>query len=786
MCPEVGLAGFNPLDYIAELLERIRQVIQSVVDTIRDRVNHLIDTVSNSLSSVATRIVNALDSVTSRITSWLSSVVAAIREKLDDVVDSILAVAGYLAQKLSEIVANLAAAVQSAIATLVSRLSQIADVVREALSSVANTIGSWIAAAVQYVSEFIERVRTTIAEAIGNAVSAVGNWLREVLERIERKFQEIQQRIGEALDTTYRRIAETMTGFVNRFVAKVTEIWNTVETFARRTLAKVFAFLAEATGRATVAAQYIVKIAELIWGYITSGDFATAFKAVDEMFRGFGLPPLLSWARSFVAAIAYFYLTVQLQFIPLQMMTQAKAQWNLRLQGLDLQTAAIAVHLGYLGEDAFYECAKRAGIPDELARGAFATIRKFPAPGQLMEAHVRGIIGDGEFENTLRLLGYDDAGIRVLRQLEFVLPSPSDLIRMAVREVFTPEVAEKFGQFEDFPKEFAEWAKKVGLTEEIAKWYWAAHWELPSATQGFEMFHRGIISENELKMLLRALDVMPFWRERLIQLSYNVVNRVDARRLYKLGIWDEERLYRAYLDMGYKPEDAQGLVEFTKRYYAPEDVTELEQYQQQVWKIIIKAYRKGNINRDEAKELLLESDCTEEKAELMLTVADTEIRLLGGDEEVIPLRTRTINIICDAYKRGVLDADEARQYLGVLDVPENEQEWYVRLSDFEVQADDMVTLLEIAHKKYAERTWDLNTTSTFLSELGLTGSKIQELVSRWEIDRMATFRKPTEAQFRAALMAGIISLEEYAEELRGLGFDERYVAMLVELARRKL
>ncbi|GAH93918.1 unnamed protein product, partial [marine sediment metagenome] len=41
------------------------------------------------------------------------------------------------------------------------------------------------------------------------------------------------------------------------------------------------------------------------------------------------------------------------------------------------------------------------------------------------------------------------------------------------------------------------------------------HWSLPSPSQGFEMLHRGVIDEAELNMLLRALDIMPFWREKL-------------------------------------------------------------------------------------------------------------------------------------------------------------------------------------------------------------------------------------------------------------------------------
>ena len=50
------------------------------------------------------------------------------------------------------------------------------------------------------------------------------------------------------------------------------------------------------------------------------------------------------------------------------------------------------------------------------------------------------------------------------------------------------------------------------------------------------MLHRGVIDTAELDMLLRAQDVMPFWRDRLTAIAYRPLTRVDVRRMYKQGV----------------------------------------------------------------------------------------------------------------------------------------------------------------------------------------------------------------------------------------------------------
>ncbi|GAH21078.1 unnamed protein product, partial [marine sediment metagenome] len=70
----------------------------------------------------------------------------------------------------------------------------------------------------------------------------------------------------------------------------------------------------------------------------------------------------------------------------------------------------------------------------------------------------------------------------------------------------------------------------------------------------------------ELSRLLKSLDIMPFWRDKLTEISYNPLTRVDVRRMYKLGVLDESEVKKSYLNIGYNENDAEKMTAFTKKY----------------------------------------------------------------------------------------------------------------------------------------------------------------------------------------------------------------------------
>lgn len=320
-------------------------------------------------------------------------------------------------------------------------------------------------------------------------------------------------------------------------------------------------------------------------------------------------------------------------------------------------SAADAVARGRQDAGAGEAEAARSGITGERFELLTELAGRPPTVGQVLELVNRGRMPIGQARSALR-----DAGLRaehvddVLELRRYLIP-PTDLIRLAVREVYTPEIRREFGLDEEFPEAFAERALRLGIDDESARDLWAGHWDLPSPTQGFEMYHRRIIRRDRLVQLLRALDYMPGWRDELIALAFRVPGRIDLRRMFRFGVIDRQRLASGYLDLGYAPDVVPHLVAFAEREKlgAERDLSKGE---------IVALYELRRMSRDDARAMLDAEGYDATEAGRILELADAR-----------RARKRT-----DAYKAAVrgryldreLTADEARAQLAGAGLPSEE------------------------------------------------------------------------------------------------------------------
>lgn len=309
----------------------------------------------------------------------------------------------------------------------------------------------------------------------------------------------------------------------------------------------------------------------------------------------------------------------------------------------------------------------RADIHPNYAQQYLDAILTKPASLDLVAYELRQDPQLSDLPRKLQKIGIHPDYLDVYKTLAYPIPPIADLVTMAVREAFTPAIAAKFGQYEDFPPEFERWAMAKGVSKEWSERYWASHWALPSATQGFAMLHRGIIDDTELRMLLRALDVMPFWRDKLIKVAYRPLTRVDVRRMYKEGILDEAGVYKAYLDHGYSEDNAKAMTDFTVSYV----LTQLSRFTSTD---ITNAYTKRMITNSEAGSLLRELNIRSEDVSYILSTADYKREWALTDSKISAIR--------NMYKRKQYDDNQARSELLKLDLPTEqvdvlmEQWWY--------------------------------------------------------------------------------------------------------------
>jgi hypothetical protein len=365
---------------------------------------------------------------------------------------------------------------------------------------------------------------------------------------------------------------------------------------------------------------------------------------------------------------------------------------------------------------------QRLGLNDESISKLQTVAEQVLSYQDSFEAYRRGLLSDSELESRLMALGIPSVDVALHKELAFPIPGIQDLIRFAVREVFTPETRIAYGMDNDLPPDFVNKAKLVGLSEEWAKAYWAAHWELPSPSQGYEMLHRGLIGPEELDGLLKSLDYMPYWRDKLIQLNYNPITRVDLRRLYQLNVIDEVKLKRGYLDLGYNEENAGYLTEWT-----------------------IKSLEKDSEDSKQANK--------------DLTVA-----------EVLSL-----------YKESVIDRATTATMLSDCGYDENETEYKLTLAELAIYKDDKKLVLDTLKTKYQHGLLDYNGLVNELGKLNIPTAEAENYLVKWEKTTPINVKVPTNKEMGDMVKGGYLGSDEMYQEIRRQGYSEQWANKLVRL-----
>jgi len=292
------------------------------------------------------------------------------------------------------------------------------------------------------------------------------------------------------------------------------------------------------------------------------------------------------------------------------------------------------------------------------------------SPTALLEAEKRIENLNIDVNEELKAHGFNDKEISVLRELSYAYPSPTDFIRFAVREVFTDDKETQEALSAEFPEDIVPYAEKAGMRKDVLEWYWKAHWELPSPTQVYEMLHRlnpdvlkvrgdtykemGLeldklqTTKETVEFYLKQADYDKRWRQRLLAISYNPLTRVDLRRIYELGLIDDNELLARLMEVGYTKKDAELMMEFYKtfrqeeaRTFAKTEIKYLLYY--------------GIINEAEAKVMLERLGYTEEDAKTMIEL--WKVKLAEKDMR------ETQKYVRDAYALGEITRTEAEAML---------------------------------------------------------------------------------------------------------------------------
>jgi hypothetical protein len=344
---------------------------------------------------------------------------------------------------------------------------------------------------------------------------------------------------------------------------------------------------------------------------------------------------------------------------------------KLRSNLFDPATALLLLQRGFISQDYYNQIMAANGVRNQdMALYSQLRDRTFDET-TLTQAFWRENMNQASVTDKLAEAGMSSEEIQHWFKAREVIPSPQDLIAMAVREAFNDNIAAQFGYDEGFPGEAAQWAKRQGMDEIWFKRAWRAHWVLPGLTQVREMYHRQIINDSDVESFLIAADIPSFWRNSIKQWMFREVTRVDLRRMYDLGVITAQEVYTRYLKIGYTPEDAGKLTEWTVKQYHDKE--------RQLTKTdILNMYEDGVLNQEETSAYLAALDFN--ISDITLLMIHRDLRRQEKWEKQIISNVRKLFI------EGIYNRTDVFGELGRLDTPGTYIEQTLQVWDLEKKA----------------------------------------------------------------------------------------------------
>ena len=711
----------------------------------------LID-IGNFLLYLSTKLTEYFGSIASQATGFLKNFTDRMSATIADAVKAVNGLVGGLGKLLNE-------AVGSAVAGVANTVKEAYEKLQNLTSGVLDSIGSFVASAAAGLKGTISGITEGVGEALGalkdgvvglvkSAVTGVGDFIVALRFTVE---QSVKQSI-RIVDDTYQRFVKTQQDAANQLFAgvnstvgkllgKIGDLKTSLEEAAEGVVQGLRDISDEARAEVMEKVKPIIDLFSQLSSPADMQQTVQALKSIttgerwggDVKALGAQLFDFMTGAPLILQAIMFGILAALTLVQTLAGVTSAQAQILMHEFGkrvpyslLPAPTAIDAWRRGLISEQHATETIQSQGLSGADVSTLFKLSENVPAEMELLILWQRKILDDGALSTALRQRGYDEAWISRLKRGALYIPPVQDLITMAVREVFSPEVAGRFGQFDDYPAELTEHAALLGMDAETARNYWAAHWGLPSPTMGFEMLHRGIIDKPDLQLLLRSLDVMPYWRDRVIQLSYSVYTRVDIRRMHAEGVLTRAEVYKAHLELGYDEEKAERLTEFVVKLNgkkAGDDAADLSSLSRSS---ILGFFRDGTISREQAIKLLVQGGASEQAARL-----------------------------------------------------------YVDSEALEEQRDERKAQADLIIQQAAVGTMSFTEAQARLSSLKLEPVEIQKAMTRLIRAAEANTKLPSLADARAFWAQSIISEADFRDVLSRIGYPPKWVNAYVELEKRK-
>lgn len=323
-------------------------------------------------------------------------------------------------------------------------------------------------------------------------------------------------------------------------------------------------------------------------------------------------------------------------------------------QFLPTQAEVDALRLSNEINQELWECLTKANGNHLWARELVLRAKRNRAPvSDLISLWRRGSLTDVALTDYASQVGVmNNTDLEIMKLASEFIPPYSDIIRMMVRDANDKTTVDAFeldtGFTDKYGGQLREWARAQGISDDVFRFLWRSHWQLPSPTQLYQMLHRlrpgkpGVeapVDADLVKKTLLANDLSPTFVDRLMSVSYNTLTRTDLLQFFTNGSIGKLEVVSRLQDTGYTREDAKAIADAWEVEVANRRQNRARLFTRNN---TVRAYIAGEVSIDRAKAILSRSIPEESQVLEILEDADEMRRVVRRRKCIKAIRRKRI------------------------------------------------------------------------------------------------------------------------------------------------
>jgi hypothetical protein len=376
--------------------------------------------------------------------------------------------------------------------------------------------------------------------------------------------------------------------------------------------------------------------------------------------------------------------------------------------------------------------------------------RSKPSANELLQLWLRHYLNEGQVDQGLRNLGWiEPAEVAAVKQFAQVLPTPSDLVRFAVRHVFEPDLAKEFGFDDELNPQFVDWHSRLGfgydvpiidpksgnkynLNWAIAQWW--SHWVWPSPTQAVQAGFRFrpdrdrseedddtaalSVDQDAVRLLLRGNDYPPQFRSIIQGLGRPLPGVRQLARAVQGGDVDRGAIYEVFRKQGYS----------------------------EFWSGV-------------------QADAIEQQ---------------GADQRLARVKRESGGAIEAAWDVGAVPDTNYLDYLQSLGLPIDQAAETLFFAQTKHLVERTKRRLRIFRAGFLKGRWDEQQMRTMLSEEGVVPGRIEEYLADWQLEITGRTREIARGELKRAACDGILPIADLTQRLLNLKWSPEDIYLTLQ------